>query len=360
MAALRPSSDVGVLLLDRRRASPPAPVGLAWWRRHDVPWSQTQVDWMRRPDGHPAYGRVPEDAVRAIDESLRDFDPDVVVIGGLWFHGHLPGLRGRGRQLVLDAADVEGQLEEVQASAAPAGERTIRAILSRHLGVIEGEAAGAVDQLWACSGPDAEALRSRYPGAAPVTVVPNTVDADALRRPAGATRRDAPAVVYPATFEYAPNHDAALTLVRDIHPLVRQRFPGATLTLVGAGASQALRDAAAQVPGVTVTGPVSDTRPWLWESTVLAVPLRAGSGTRIKVLEAFAAGLPVVTTAKGVEGIDAVDGEHVLVADSPRQFADAIATVHDDAEAAAALAGRARRLVEARYSTEAARLAVEA
>ena len=359
VTALRASSEVGVLVLDRGQNPPDPPPGLAWWRRTAAPWAGDQVGWVRRPDGHPDYGRVPAGALEALDGALREFDPDDVVIGGLWLHRHLDRLRRPGRRLILDAADVEAPLLEELAAVAAGGERVLRTVLARHVAEIEGQAVRSVDQVWVCSDRDAGVVAARYPEAAPVTVVPNTVDTGSLLRPATAERPSGPALVYPATFGYLPNDAAALTLVRHVHPLVRHRVPDATLSLVGAGASADLRAAAAPAAGVTLTGPVADTRPWLWGATVLAAPVNVGSGTRIKLLEAFAAGLPVVTTAKGAEGLDVVDGTHVLVAESPRQFADAIAFLHDDPAAGAALAGRAQRLVEARYSTAAARHAVE-
>jgi glycosyltransferase involved in cell wall biosynthesis len=359
IAALRATADVGVLLLDRRRNSSGAPDGVAWWRRTAVAWIGDQVGWVRRPDGHPDYGQPPAEALEALDGALEEFDPDDVVVGGLWLHRHLDRIRRPGRRLVLDAADVEGPLLEDLAGVTAGGERVLRRVLARHVAQIEGQAVRSADQIWVCSNHDAGVLASRYPGAAPVTVVPNTVDTGSLLRPATEQRPAAPTVVFPATFGYAPNDSAALTLVRRIHPLVRRRFADATLSLVGAGASAELRAAVAPVAGVELVGPVTDVRPWLWGSTVLAAPLTIGSGTRIKLLEAFAAGLPVVTTAKGAEGLDVVDGTHVLMAESPSQFAEAIAFLHDEPTVGPGLADRARHLVEARYSTAAARQAVE-
>jgi glycosyltransferase involved in cell wall biosynthesis len=234
----------------------------------------------------------------------------------------------------------------------------VRAALARRVAEIERDAVSCVDQVWVCSEHDARAMEARYPAAARVAVVPNTVDVEWLRRPASPPR-SGPTVVYPASFGYAPNQAAALSLITEIHPMVRGRFPSATLCLVGTGPTAAMRAAADEAHGVTVTGPVPDTRPWLWGSTALAAPLHVGSGTRLKFLEAFAAGLPVISTPKGAEGLDVVDGEHVLIAHSPKEFADAIGDLHADPRASAALAARARTLVEYRHSTASAHRAVE-
>ena len=100
---------------------------------------------------------------------------------------------------------------------------------------------------------------------------------------------------------------------------------------------------------MVVTGYVPDLGRCLRQSAVLVVPLLSGSGMRVKILEAFARGIPVVSTTIGVEGIDAEPGEHLLVADRPEDFARAVRRVLDDPAEAARLAGAARRLIEERY-----------
>ena len=359
VVALRQLADVGVLVLDRRDHSTERPDGLSWWRYSPSPWPEERTQWMARPDGHPAYGNVPPAALAALDAALREFDPELVVVAGLWLHRHLDRLVGSGRQVVLDAADVEGPLQERIVQAEHGGARAVGMALARRVTEIEGHAVASVDQVWAGSEHDAELIRALYPAAAPVVAVPNTVDVESFQCPFPISRPEAPTVVFPATFGYPPNAEAAMTLITEVHPLVRRRFPAATLTLVGLQAGPPMQAAAAEAPGVMVTGAVPDTRPFLWRSTVMAAPLRQGSGTRIKLLEAFAAGLPVVTTAKGAEGLDIVDGEHALLVETPRQFADAITCLHEDRAPVGALVARARRLVESRYSTAAACHAVE-
>jgi glycosyltransferase involved in cell wall biosynthesis len=358
VVALRPAADVGVLVLDRQGNSAPPPDGVAWWRRCSAPFVEEVAEWMRQPDGHPSYGRLSAEALAALDESLEAFDPDVVVVAGLWLHGHLDRLCGSDRHVILDAADVEAALHEDLARTAGRGERVVRAALARRVAQIEGQAARSVDQIWACSERDRDLIRARYGATASVAVVPNTVDVESLR-PAHSAAPNAPTVVYPATFSYPPNEAAALSLITEVHPLLQRHSRLAKLNLVGIEPTAAMHEAAAQASGVTITGPVPDTRPWLWAATALAAPLRHGSGTRIKLLEAFAAGVPVVTTTKGAEGLDVVDGEHVLIAHSPEEFADAIGELHTSPETSSALVTRARLLVGSRHSAASARRAVE-
>jgi glycosyltransferase involved in cell wall biosynthesis len=103
-----------------------------------------------------------------------------------------------------------------------------------------------------------------------------------------------------------------------------------------------------------VTGWVDDVRPYMWTSAAMVVPLRRGAGTRIKILEAMAAGLPVVSTAIGASGLHVSDGDHILLADSPAAFAAAVGKVLDDASLARRLRVNGRALAASRYEWKAA------
>ena len=108
--------------------------------------------------------------------------------------------------------------------------------------------------------------------------------------------------------------------------------------------------AAARDPRIEVTGQVVDTLPYMRAATVLPIPLQEGGGTRFKALEAFASGLPVVSTAKGVEGLDVTAGEHYLQAETTTEFVDAIATLLEDEALRRRLADRALTVVRDSYS----------
>jgi glycosyltransferase involved in cell wall biosynthesis len=116
-------------------------------------------------------------------------------------------------------------------------------------------------------------------------------------------------------------------------------------------AADAVRELAAR-PGVEVTGAVPDMAPWLDAADVVAVPMRWGSGTRIKILEAFAHGIPVVSSTIGAEGLDAVDGTHLLLAEGADAFADACRRLLSDASLRLQLATAARSLYLDRYRWE--------
>lgn len=159
---------------------------------------------------------------------------------------------------------------------------------------------------------------------------------------------DGPEILYLGSLGYPPNAVAAITLAREILPLIRREIPDANLTIVGRDPSPQVLALNAE-PGVTVQGDVPEVAPYYRRSRVLAVPLKAGGGTRLKILESMAYGLPVVSTSIGCEGIEAVPGRDILVANEPGAFAAAVVELLRSPERCRALRQNARRLVEERY-----------
>jgi glycosyltransferase involved in cell wall biosynthesis len=149
---------------------------------------------------------------------------------------------------------------------------------------------------------------------------------------------------------YPPNEDGARFFATQVLPLVREGAPDATFRIVGRD-DGLLADLDA-VPGVERTGEVEDVRAMLADTTAVVVPLRAGSGTRVKILEGFAFALPVISTTLGCEGLAGRAGEDLLVADTPRALAAACLQVVREPEAAAQLAAAGHALWEARYRLE--------
>jgi glycosyltransferase involved in cell wall biosynthesis len=205
---------------------------------------------------------------------------------------------------------------------------------------------GEVDAAAVSASQDREAIGDL----AHVHVVPNGVDtalfpfAEPAERPAR--------VVFVGNLGYFPNVDAAGWFARQVLPLVVAARPGVTLSLVGARPARAVRQLARRDPHVTLVGPVPEVRSHLAAAAVAVAPLRAGSGQQLKILEAMAAGTPVVATTTAAAGLEAVPGEHLLVADDPAAFSAHVVRLLDDSSLRVAMARRARRLVEERYSWE--------
>lgn len=154
-------------------------------------------------------------------------------------------------------------------------------------------------------------------------------------------------VIFLGTLGYLPNRDAVAWLVDRILPLVRARRPDVTIRLVGSSPPDEFDTLRGS--GVELVGLVADVQPELAAADLLVAPLRAGSGTRLKLLEAFAAGIPVVGTSIAAEGIEAVAGTHLAIADDERAFADAMVDLLADPAKRMEMSRAARKLVEERY-----------
>lgn len=197
-----------------------------------------------------------------------------------------------------------------------------------------------------CSRRERELLRRRCPGAR-IAVVPNCVDAESY---APSDDDDGGSVLFIGALDWLPNVDAVEFMAAEILPRLRTAAPSATLVVAGRNPAAILQSRLARIPAVRFVGAVADTRPLLARAAAFVVPLRAGSGTRIKILEAAAMAKPIVSTALGAEGLDLRDGEELVLANEPRQFAGAVAALLADRARRAALGKAARRRVVANYS----------
>ena len=181
-----------------------------------------------------------------------------------------------------------------------------------------------------------------------ISVIPIAVDC-AYLQPVKHTI-DSKNILTVSTLFYPPNADGVRWFMHQVFPLVRRQMTAATLTVVGPRPPRDIVEYGRRnADGVQVAGYVPDLQPYFERATLMAVPVRAGSGMRVRILEALARGIPIVTTTTGVEGIDAVDGKHLLVADTPSEFAAAIVRLLKDSTLRAPLIQNGRRLAEEKY-----------
>ena len=156
-----------------------------------------------------------------------------------------------------------------------------------------------------------------------------------------------PSLIFIGNMGYRPNEDAILYFCKEILPIVRQRLPDVELWIVGTNPPPSVQALAG--PGVHVTGRVPDVREFYERCTVSIVPLRSGSGTRLKILEAMALGRPVVSTSIGCEGLEVVDRRHLMVADAPAGFAQRTIELLENEETRSLMVDDARELAVKRY-----------
>jgi glycosyltransferase involved in cell wall biosynthesis len=203
----------------------------------------------------------------------------------------------------------------------------------------------AFDRVITVSEEDRQRLLSIGRREADIPVVPNGVDTDNLR-PLQADPGP-PTLLLVGNMSYGPCEDAAIWLVREILPLLKPHWPDLQVWIVGRDPGLRVRALAGN--GVHVTGRVDDLLPFYQRATIAVAPLRAGSGSRLKILEAMALGRPVVSTTIGAEGLDIEPDVHFLAADRIDSFADSIGRLLQNPAMACSIASAARTRVMERY-----------
>jgi glycosyltransferase involved in cell wall biosynthesis len=283
---------------------------------------------------------------RAASEKVRERRFDVIHCNHLDAVQHVP--RGvQGIPCVLDTHNLLFELYEKAARFESAlGRRFFQRLEAGRLEAYERRTFAAMDGLLVCSEREAAVMAGWGLRA---QVVPNGVDCGYFAPPREGYAGNPPVLVYTGAMGYAPNADAALDFIRHTLPILRTRVPGVRFVVVGKNPTETLLDAGRRNTDVTVTGTVADVREYVYGARIFVVPLRMGAGTRLKVLEAFALGIPAVSTSIGAEGIDYEEGRHLLIADSPGAMADAVCRLLEDAGLYQRLSSESRALALSRY-----------
>lgn len=344
-----------VTLLSLRRAEDPVTMPFEVRRMlHDLetielPMARSPLEFPRMAAQWLSTGRplldiryAPGSLRRAFARRVRECDLvhlDMLALAGLL--REVPA----GLPSVLNEHNVESTLlqSRIDIEAAPWQRALLRA---RMAGLVrfESEACRNARRVLACSNEDAASLRSLAPGAN-VCVVPNGVDTTAFR-PDPDSPVDPDSLLFVGQMGWFPNRDGVEYFNREIIPLLSHRR-GLQVNVVGRKDGYVPESDVA--PGIRFHGFVNDLDDRLRRASVFIVPLRLGSGTRLKVLEAMAMGKAIVTTSKGVEGIGLVDGAQALIADTPEAFAKAVERVLDEPDLRRRLGIAARRMAVLHY-----------
>jgi len=203
------------------------------------------------------------------------------------------------------------------------------------------------DSVIAVSADDREQMKREY-GAEAVYDVPTGVDTD-FYRPTDSAKFSPHNMVFTGSMDWLPNDDAIRYFMREIMPVIKQKVPDATLTVVGRNPTPAVVELGKRDPSLIITGRVDDVRPYIESSAAYVVPLRIGGGTRLKIFEAMAMEKAVISTTVGAEGLPLSDGVELLLADEPAAFADAVVSVLNDRSYASELGQRAASIVRKKY-----------
>lgn len=278
-----------------------------------------------RPSRAPSFieTEVPAAVLDAIVDAANPARGDVVLVEGVYLSAVAYRLVGAGVQVILDAHNVESDLlRQTDLARHPVLARLLRRGRWRRAADAERLLLRSVDAVWACSDADAALLRQLAPDGASVHVIPNPVPNWCLAvrdRP----RADGINALFVGHLGYRPNIVAALRLAQRIFPLVRRAEPSARLTLAGRAPDRRLRAAVASDACLSLVADPVDLAPLYAGATMALVPLSEGGGTRIKVLEAMTLGLPLIASAKAVEGLAVSPGREFLRAESDAEFAEA-------------------------------------
>jgi glycosyltransferase involved in cell wall biosynthesis len=288
---------------------------------------------------------------RAVAELRRLLDSqqfDVVQVEGVHLTPYLPYIRAaRSRAAIIgDWHNIESEIMW-RYSENTAGlhhrlyaRRTADLLEKMEVRLLKGCEAHSV-----ASQREKEKLLTRVPGAI-ISVVESGVDFSAYSTiPAGGPRRD---LLFVGSMDYHANIEAAVRFAADTWPVLHARRPELRFVIVGRSPARSVR-ALARLPGVAVTGTVEDVRPYYSQALATVVPLRVGSGTRLKILESMAAGVPVVSTRLGAEGLEVTEDRDILLAETAAESLHAVEALAGDAERWHSIAAAGREVARTHY-----------
>ena len=288
---------------------------------------------------------------RGVLEAIAGQQYEMAMFEHLWCAPLLPVIQPHTKQTCLNLHNIESTLFDTYSKSDPwpvsmAHERWAEACRA-----LEAQLLPQFDCLLTCSVSDAENI-GQY--SSNIHVFPNSIPSTPL--PQVAKQAD---LVFSGNLEYPPNKTAVGWFYREVWPLLSATHPSVTWRIVGLH-PDAVRGVVAGDKRIVLTGPVEKAVPAIAASRIAIVPLLTGSGTRIKILEAWAAGLPVVSTNLGAQGLDYEEGKEILIADTPINFAETLRKLLDNPDLCLQLGAAGRCLYEREYTWDAAWKRLEA
>ena len=279
----------------------------------------------------------------AIKEQFSALKPDLIMVYSCNVAQYVEDFPQVPR--LMQFAELDSSRWGQYAKRSPIPLRWIYAIEQRRFFAYEQRIARAFSHALVCTAIEQREFQRLIPGV-PVSLVGNGVDLDYFQ-PAGSPKQPG-SIVFTGIMDYLPNVDAVIWFCNKALPLIQAQIPEATFVICGSRPTAAVRRLAKK-PGVTVTGWVPDTRPFLDRAEVFVAPLRMGRGIQNKLLEGLAMGLPCIASTAAWSGTAVANGEGLLAADEPQEFAGHVVRLLREPDFRTAMAYKARAAVEANY-----------
>lgn len=312
----------------------------------------------------PLDTRIPTVALQRLLAAIADFKPDTVVVEGIPLFALLAHIRPLVRTLVLDMHNIESDLAQQTlpkmgwlAARLSKKNRNVRRLRDMEL-----QSLSMADKVWVCSEQDSERLLQLSGGRTSGDVVPNGIPrfdlipdklVEQAPMPGGQ-----PVILFVGHLNYPPNIDAAQRLATEILPKIQETLGDARLVIAGRSPNRRLYDLAA-LPGVELIRDPEDLSVLYRQANLAIVPLTSGGGTRLKILEAMAWGLPVIATQLAAEGLGLVDGADIDFAESNEDLAACAIALCNDPTLLARRRLEARKTVAMRFGPTAIDAAIK-
>lgn len=336
---------------------------ITWWQHYNVErprsWAE-QLErqfWWLRPLAYPeadwVYSKV---AAQELDEFLKQVKPDLVIFEEVWLYRYLPIVKRHQCRTILVEHNIEFPLCQTKYDANPSLKEQLKMrVKLPKIKAIEQDFIAQVDQVWACSEYDVTVLEKLYGNSSKICVIPNGVNLSYYQDAYSGQNltRKPYDLMFLGQLSYAPNTEAVNLLIDAIYPRLREINPDCRLLLVGARPTQRMLEVAQHEPGIIVTGKVPEVLPYLGSAGMMLVPLLKGGGTRLKILEAFASGCPVISTSKGAQGLKVQDGQHLLIRDDVDAIVEGVSQLWSNPALSTQLSEAAYQLVKQEYSWDA-------
>jgi glycosyltransferase involved in cell wall biosynthesis len=289
---------------------------------------------------------------KLVQDSVRGWSPQVTFVDSWLMAQYLPP--GYTGLKLLHEHNAEFELWDRQAELESGPRRSVAAREAQRVRKYEQETLARFDVVFAVSDNDRKSLRELGADPNRLRILPNIPDRALLDLPSLVFEQTEPVVLYLGTLSWQPNVEGVERFVSSVFPAVHRRVPESRLIVAGHGATKALAEKVAATRGAEFLGQVSDLETLYGVSRVFVDATRSGGGTRLKVLNALARGIPVVASQHAAQGLDIVPGEHLIVARNDQSMSDAVVELLQNSARWKVLSENGRALVRARYVAEAA------